>query len=127
MRETRTINNCDSVGDLTFIIGEDEYVGLGSVSFIVNQEVIEQIPALKGCYGEFKSKDFESSGKIEIAWDKGNRIEIKGRFRDTLRGNKESDWDIEDVLFTHINAGKSGTFQALKATEYPVGTFTPED
>jgi len=125
LRETRTVNDCDSVGDLTFIIDADEYAGLGSVSFTVRQDFIEGIPALKTAYGVF-IPNVESAGKIEAAWFEDKQIEIKGRFRDTQRGNKESDWELTDTSSWQFNVSKYGTFQA-KATEYPVGTFTPED
>jgi hypothetical protein len=119
MTDIRITNDCVSVGDLTFTLGEDEYIGLGSVIFEVGQEFAAGMPTLKRFQGLFEPKG-ESAGKIYVAWDKGKKVKIKGKFRDRRRANKESDWCLENVVFTHVDVfgGSTASFTA-KATEYP--------
>jgi hypothetical protein len=123
MRETKTVNNCVNMNDLTFVIGHDQYVGLGRIRFVVTQDVIEGIEDRKSVVGVFEPKDDEAAFRITDAWMTDKKIEIRGSFRDTLNNNKELDWRLENVWFSHINHGKSASFRAAVASEYPLGTF----
>jgi len=126
LSETRMKNNCVSVGDLTFIIGEDESVGLGSVSFNVMLDLDGPLP-LKDYNGIFTAKDAKSADKILEAVKQHKKIEIKGRFRDTLNRDEELDWLLLKVLFRQIEKKSkpaSFSFHAV-ASDFPLGTFTP--
>jgi hypothetical protein len=120
-------NNCVSVGDLTFIIGEDECVGLGSVSFNVMLN-IDGLSSLKDFNGVFTPKDAKSADKILEAVKQHKKIEIKGRFRDTLNRDEELDWLLLKVLFRQIEKNSkpaSFSFHTV-ASDFPLGTFTPK-
>jgi hypothetical protein len=122
-RRSYTLSNWVSINDQTFVIGDDQYVGLGSVRFTVMQDVIGGVEALKDVIGVFEPKDDESASKISDAFILNKEIEIRGSFRDTLSGNKESDWRLARVLFTQIKSGELASFRAV-TSEYPLGTLT---
>jgi hypothetical protein len=127
MIETKTVNKCVSVGDLTFVLGEDHYRGLGSVSFTVTQDVISGVTARRDCIGMFGPKDEESAFKLEEAFNERRSMEIRGSFMDTLSDNKEADWKLANVSFGQFRVGgiSGGNFRAIPS-EYPLGTFTGE-
>jgi hypothetical protein len=80
------------------------------------------VEALKDLIGIFVPKDGESASRILEAFIQDKEIEIRGRFRDTLNDNRESDWRLVRVLFSHIKYGESASFHAV-ASEYPLDTF----
>ena len=115
MRETKTVNICDSVGDLTFVLGEDQYVGLGRVRFVITKYLVDGVDMLNdSCEGKFYPKDDEIAFKLLApAHLEGKHLEIRGSFRDTINDDKEADWKLDNVLFDRVKEagyGHSGRF-----------------
>ncbi|MGZ4892289.1 MAG: hypothetical protein ACXV2B_08570 [Halobacteriota archaeon] len=109
--EKRTLCDCFSKGDLTFVIDGKQETGLGSVEFILTQEIIKEgetpTPGYHAVDGIFYSKDAETATKLLEQLDNAEIRTIRGVFEDRNSG-KEGEVTLEGVLFPDIIIGWSG-------------------
>ncbi|MGZ4870229.1 MAG: hypothetical protein ACXV2F_07745 [Halobacteriota archaeon] len=109
--EKRTLCDCFSKGDLTFVIDGKQETGLGSVEFILTQEIIKEGESPTRGYhavdGIFYSKDAETATKLLEQLDNAEIRTIRGVFEDRNSG-KEGEVTLEGVLFPDIIIGWSG-------------------
>jgi hypothetical protein len=108
--EKRTLCDCFSNGDLTFVIDGKQETGLGSVEFILTQEIIKEGESPTRGYqavdGIFYSKDAETATKL-LERSTPQKFERCGAFEDRNTG-KEGEVTLEGVLFPDIIVGWSG-------------------
>ena len=118
--ERRTLCNCFSKGDLTFEIDGKQETGLGTVKFVVRQEMIESrakegavmTPGHHSVEGVFYPKDAKTSTKLVQQLDTVEIRTISGIFEDRNTG-REGEVTLEGVLFPSILIGwSSWTFTA---------------
>jgi len=114
--EKRTLCNCFSKDDLTFVIDGKEETGLGSVDFVLTQEITKDgegpTPGYHAVQGIFYTKDAATATKLLQQLDTEEIRTIRGVFEDRNTG-REGEVTLEGVLFPSIMIGWSGwTFTA---------------
>jgi hypothetical protein len=113
-RETRTLCDCVSKSDLTFVIDGKQETGLGTVDFVITQEIITgetkdgpyAVPSLKTLTGMFYPKDAATATTLLQQLDTFEIRTIRGVFEDRNTG-KEGQVTLEGVLFPSIIIGWS--------------------
>jgi hypothetical protein len=118
--ERRTRCNCFSKGDLAFEIDGKQKTGLGTVEFVVRQEIIESrteegavtTPGHHRIGGVCYPKDAKTSAKLLQQLDTVEIRTISGIFEDRNTG-REGEVTLDGVLFPSILIGwSSWTFTA---------------
>ncbi|MGZ4864407.1 MAG: hypothetical protein ACXV5H_09230 [Halobacteriota archaeon] len=109
--EKRTLCNCFSKGDLTFVIDGKQETGLGRVEFVLTQEITKDgedpTPGYRAVQGIFYTKDAQTATKLLQQLDTAEIRTIRGVFEDRNTG-REGEVTLEGVLFPDIIIGWSG-------------------
>ena len=109
--EKRTLCNCFSKGDLTFVIDGKQETGLGRVEFVLTQEITKDgenpTPGYRAVQGIFYTKDAQTATKLLQQLDNAEIRTIRGVFEDRDTG-REGEVTLEGVLFPDIIIGWSG-------------------
>jgi hypothetical protein len=112
--ERRTLCDCFSKGDLTFVIDGKQEIGLGRVDFVMRQEImvshtkngVARTPGYHAVEGIFYPKDAETATKLLQQLDTAEIRTIRGVFEDRNTG-REGEVTLDGVLFPDIIIGWS--------------------
>jgi|GEM_PF-970859 len=108
--EKRTLCDCFSKGDFTFVIDGKQEIGLGSVDFVLTQETTKDdegpTPRYHAVDGIFYPKDAETATKLLKQLDNAEIRTIREVFEDR-NTRREGEVTLEGVLFPSIIIGWS--------------------
>ena len=108
--EKRTLCDCFSKGDFTFVIDGKQEIGLGSVDFVITQETTKDdegpTPRYHAVDGIFYPKDAETATKLLKQLDNAEIRTIREVFEDR-NTRREGEVTLEGVLFPSIIIGWS--------------------
>ena len=108
--EKRTLCDCFSKGDFTFVIDGKQEIGLGSVDFVLTQETTKDdegpTPRYHAVDGIFYPKDAKTATKLLKQLDNAEIRTIREVFEDR-NTRREGEVTLEGVLFPSIIIGWS--------------------